>query len=255
MSRRRLAVLAGMATLSAGIAPLATGAHADGAPAPVMPKVGCFDATDPSGDASFDGVGPQDDSLDITGLALESTKTDLLGFIKAPKLATSPSTGTDGERFTMSFTFNGHVFGLSGSSYSHGTGAIRDGLATTGQAGKSTQLSIDAPASATSQDGITGRVTGGLGYKDSGLKFTFDTKNGWVIVDLPIADIEKYGGAKFTGPLSAVGAYAAYDNYAVSSGVDSTSPDNLTNDFTLGWKVGTNKCFPAPPAPKKKKKH
>ena len=243
MSRRRIAVLTSVAALSAGIAPLATGAHAAGTAAPVTPKAGCFDVTDPSGDAKFDGAGPADTSLDITGLALESTKTDLIGFIKAPKLATSPSSGPDGERFTITFTFNGHVFSLAGSSYTFGTGAIRDGIAATGEAGHTTQLGVDTPP-ISAGPGIVA-LAGDRGYKDSGLKFTFDTKNGWVIVDLPIADIQKYGGAKFKGQLSAVGAFSAYDEYEVSSTVDTTEAGNAAT-YTLAWKVGTNKCFPAP---------
>jgi hypothetical protein len=249
MSRRRIAVLSSLAMLGAGVAPLATGAHADGGPALAMPKAGCFDVTDPSGDASFEGKAPDDASLDITGLALESTKTDLLGFIKVAALANGPS-GPDGQRFTITFTFNNHVFSLAGSSYSNGSGAIRDGIASTGEAGHTTQLGVDTPPISVGP-GIVA-LAGDRGYKDSGLKFTWDTKNSWVLVDLPIADIEKYGGAKFNGQLSAVGAFSAYDEYEVSSTVDTTEAGNA-GTYTFGWKVGTNKCFAAPPVAKKKK--
>ena len=251
MSRRRIAVLTSLAALGAGVAPLATGAHAAGTTTMVLPKAGCFDITDPSGDAQFDGAGPQDDSLDITGFALESTKTDLIGFIRVPKLAAGPSTGPDGERYTITFVFNSHVFSLAGSSYTNGTGAIRDGIAATGEAGHTTQLGVDTPPISVGP-GIVA-LAGDRGYKTSGLKFTYDLKDGWVIVDLPIADIEKYGGAKFAKTqLIGVGAFSAYDEYEVSSTVDATSSDNLTTDFSLNWKPGTNKCFAKPPVPKKK---
>ena len=98
---------------------------------------------------------------------------------------------------------------------------------------------------------MTGRASGNLGYKDSGLTFTWDKTNSWVVIDLPIADIEKYGGAKFAGKLSSVAAFSATDEYAVSSTADTTETGNSPT-YTGVWQVGANKCWPQPkPAPKK----
>jgi hypothetical protein len=251
---RRLAVSATCTALAAGLLPLATGAHAAGVPAG-YPAAGCFDFTDPTGDAhAVEPANPNNDpDLDITGLALQSTGKDLKAYIKVAQLGDGPSASTDGHRFTLTFAFNGHIFSAAGSSFAHGTGAIRDGLSQTGQAGHLVQLSVDTPA-VTSPDAVTGRAAGDLGYKDSGLTFTWDKTNSFVVIDLPVADIEKYGGAKFTGKLQALAAFSATDEYAVSSQADSTEPGNATS-YSGVWQVGANKCFPAPkPATKKVKK-
>lgn len=246
MSRRRIAVLTSVAALSAGIAPLATGAHAAAPPVP-MPKAGCFDITDPTGDASFDGQTPNDPDLDITGVAFDTTATDFRVYIKVAQLAAGPQLA-DGHRYSIYFGFANHQFAMSGSHYANGTGAIRDGLAASGEAGHVTQLGIDVPA-------VTD-PTAAKGFVDSGLTFTWDQTNSWVIADLPLADITKNaGGAKFAGQITGVGIVSSWDRYAVSSLVDTTEAGNGTS-YSGTFVVGQNKCFAQPPAPKKaKKKH
>jgi hypothetical protein len=255
MSRRAVVAMT-CAGLVAGGLPFVTGAGAAGLPAG-YPTAGCFDYTDLSGDAhALNANNPNSDpDLDILGVALQSNGRDLKAYIKVKSLADGPGMSTDGHRYTLNFMFNNHVFAAAGSSFAHGSGAIRDTLAGTGQAGHPVQLSVDAPSSATSVAGVTGRATGGLGYKASGLTFTWDKANSWVVVDLPIADIEKYAGAKFTGKLTAVGASSATDEYAVSSASDSTETGNTTTAYTHAWSVGANKCWPKPAPKKKSKKH
>src|SRR3954454_10633816 len=152
MSRRAVVAMTCAGLVAAGL-PFVTGAGAAGLPAG-YPTAGCFDFTDPSGDATaLNPNNPNSDpDLDILGLALQSTGKDLKAYIKVNKLADGPSMSTDGHRFTLTFLFNGHVFSAAGSSYSHSTGAIRDGLAQLGQAGHTVQLSVDTP-SPVSQDG------------------------------------------------------------------------------------------------------
>lgn len=254
MSRRAVVSLTCAGMVAAAL-PFVGSAGAAGLPAG-YPTAGCFDFADASGDSHWlNGNNPSDPDLDILGLALERTATDLKAYIKVNKLADGPSMSTDGHRFTFTFLFNGHVFSAAGSSYSHGSGAIRDGLAQTGQAGHLVQLAVDTPA-VTSTAAVTGRAAGNLGYKASGLTFTWDKANSWVVVDLPIADIEKYGGAKFAGKLQSVAAFSATDEYAVSSQADSTEPGNATT-YSGIWQVGANKCWPQPKTVKKptKKKH
>ena len=254
MSRRAVVAMTCAGLVAAGL-PFVTGAGAAGLPAG-YPTAGCFDFTDPSGDATaLNPNNPNSDpDLDILGLALQSNGKDLKAYIKVNKLADGPSMSTDGHRYTLSFLFNGHVFSAAGSSFSHGSGAIRDGLAQTGQAGHLVQLGVDTPPIVVGT-GIT-KLAGDRGFKASGLTFTWDKANSWVVIDLPVADIEKYGGAKFTGKLQSLAAFSATDQYAVSSSADNTEKDN-SNTYTGVWQVGTNKCWPQPKAvvKKKHKKH
>jgi len=237
MLSRRLALPALAAVVASPIVPAVFAASA--LPAD-YPHAGCFNLTDPKGDAA-NPVQPvvNDPDLDVLGVALETTPTSLRGYAHVDKLSDSGPELTDGHRFSLKFTFNGHVFSASGSDYGNGTGAIREVLAATGQAAHTTQLGVDTPAvDPTDPNFFTNK-----GFVDSGLKVTFDYKNSWVIWDLPIADIEKYGQAKFTGSLTTVGAVAQTDEYAVGSVWD-TAPDAGDDGNPTGiWNVGDNKCF------------
>lgn len=238
MLSRRLAVACALTGVVA--APIVPAVFAADAPLPAAPQAGCFNFTDPKGDAAFVAFGS--DELDITGVALETTATSLIGFAQMPALSQDgPGAPFDGQRLTLKFTFNNHVFSASGSAYAHGTGAIRDGLAETGQAAHTTQLGVDTPPiDPTNPDPA---LVTSKGFVDSGLKVTFDYKNKWVIWDLPIADIEKYGQAKFTGNITQVGAQAQTDEYAIGSVWDSAPDTDDNGDLTGTWTVGDNKCF------------
>ena len=247
---RRFAVLTTAAAMVAGAGSLLAAHAADPLPAD-YPTAGCFTYTDPTNDA-VDPTGSIGNSdLDISGLALETTDTSLRAYTRVPGLTNDPASMApfDGHRFSLRFTFNKHVFSASGSDYASGSGdsgsgAIRDGLAQTGEVAGVTQLGVDTP----------GVVPSGpdpayfnKGFVASGLKVTFDYKNGWVNFDLPIGDIEKYGGASFTGDLTGVAVQAQTDEYAVGSIWDS-APDLDANNSPAGkWTVGDNKCF-GPPA-------
>jgi hypothetical protein len=246
-SRRRLAVLTSTAGLVLGAVPfLQAASAADGTLPADYPAAGCFTLSDPKGDAQFVVQGsvkaPNDPDLDILGVALETTDTSLKAYVKVDALSDTGPALADGHRYTLDFTFNKHVFSAAGSDYGSGTGIIRDGLAQTGQAGHTTQLGVDVP-SLTAIPPQTDK-----GFQDSGLKFTFDYTNSWVVIDLPIADIEKYGGASFDGAgLTAVDVKSATDAYAVSSQWDTTIKDNGLPPSADVWNVGTNTCF-GPPA-------
>src|SRR3954452_2631558 len=244
--QRRLAVLATAATLVAGAgSALGPAQAADPLPAD-YPAAGCFTYADPADDATL--LVLSDPVLDITGFALETTATSLKAYARVPQLTDDPAARApiDGRRFSLKFTFNKHVFSASGSDYAMGSGPLRDGLAETGHAGHVTQLGVDTPPiDPTSPDPA---LLTSPGYVDSGLKVTFDYKNGWVVWDLPIADIEKYGEAKLAGDLTALSIAGQTDEYAIGSVWD-TAPDNDDNgDPTGKWTVGDNKCFGPPPA-------
>ena len=242
----RLVVLTTAAAMVAGAGSLLAAAHAaDPLPAD-YPAAGCFTYTDPADD-SVDPSGQlvTDPTLDISGFALETTDTSLKAYVRVPGLSNNPQDEApfDGRRFTLKFTFNKHVFSAAGSEYAMGSGPIRDGLAQTGQAGHVTQLGVDTPA----VDPTNPAFVTSKGYVDSGLKVTFDYTNGWVNFDLPISDIQKYGGATFTGDLTGIVVQAQTDEYAVGSVWDS-APDLDANNNPVGkWTVGANTCFgPAP---------
>lgn len=256
MLHRRMLAWTAVAALSAAGAPMLTGAHA-AAPVLVYPKAGCFDLVDPSGDSHPDlqNSAPTDPDLDILGVAFRSTATDFQAYIKVNRLAAGPET-TDGHRYTVTFVLGDHIFSLAGSSYAHGTGAIREALASQGKAGHTNQMGVDTPPIVISASGVETLALADRGYKTSGLNYTWNTTGSWVVMDVPIADIAKYAGVKFAGKLQSVGVFSATDEYAVSSTADTTESGNGTS-YTYVWTVGSNKCWPQPkPAPKKKsKKH
>jgi hypothetical protein len=242
---RRLAVLTTAAAMVAGAGSLLAAHAADPVPAD-YPAAGCFLYTDPADDsADPSGMILTDPTVDISGFALETTATSLKAYTRVPGLSNNPADAApiDGRRYTLKFTFNKHVFSAAGSEYAMGSGPIRDGLAQTGQAGHTTQLGVDTPAvDPTDPNFITAK-----GFVDSGLKVTFDFKNGWVIFDLPIADIQKYGGATFTGDLTGVVIQGQTDEYAIGTVWDSAPNLDANNDPVGKWTVGDNKCF-GPPA-------
>src|SRR4051794_8295759 len=163
MSRRAVVAMTCAGLVAAGL-PFVTGAGAAGLPAG-YPTAGCFDFSDPSGDATaLNANNPNNDpDLDLLGVALQSTGKDLKAYIKVNKLADGPAMSTDGHRYTLTFVFNGHLFSAAGWSFSHGWGAIRDGLAQTGEAGHLVQLGVDPPPISVGP-GITA-LAGDRGYK------------------------------------------------------------------------------------------
>ena len=219
------------------------GPQASADPTKDFPKAGCTTLPDAKGDSSFSAVSgapgaPNDPDTDITGLTLRTITTDLVAYIGVDKLAAGPST-TDGHRFTLDFTFNGHVFAAAASSSTRGSSAIRDVAANSGAVGHVTQLSVDAPP----LTGVNTSSPSDRGFRTSGLKATFDLANSRVVLVLPLADVEKYAGAKLAGKLTAVDAKSAVDTNTVSTQADSTNPGNATTGEAT-WTVNDNACFP-----------
>lgn len=250
MKSRKAAILASATVLAAGLTPLITSADAASV---VFPKAGCYDLADGAGDANYlEPQVPSDPDLDILGVSFQVTKTDLKWFIKVKQLADGP-VAADGHRFALYFDFADHQFAASGSHFAHGSGAIRDGLAKTGEAGGVTQLGVDVPAVVPDVPPSAAYLN--KGFVTSSLTYTFDTAHSVVIGDLPLADIKKYAGRAFGGRILGVGVTASEDRYYVSQPADSTESGNSSSSFSGTFVVGANKCFPQPkkPAPKKKK--
>jgi len=194
-----------------------------------VPVAGCYSLTDPKGDAHVDNVpqAPNDPDLDILGVVLRTTPAGLQAYVKVADLQGGPM-AADGHRFFVDFTFNGHVFSMEASHYKYGTGVLRDALAATGKAAKTTQLTVDG-------ESVTD-PTADRGFKASGLKATFDATADFVLMELPYADIGKYGGRAFAGTITNVAASAAIDEYALSSIADTTGEGRA-------WTIGDNRCF------------
>ena len=258
MSRRRVEGAALVAVLAVGgVVPVAqwtasaatkpaskTGGsnapQASADPTKDFPKAGCTTYTDPTGDAHpLNANAPVDPDLDITSLTLRTTTTDLVAYATVDKLAAGTAT-FDAQRYTLDFTFNDHVFSAAGSSSARGSSALRDAAANSGQAGHVTQLGVDVPSLVPTPGAVP---SADKGFKTSGLKVTYDLANSRVVFALPIADIEKYGMAKFSGKLTAVDVKSATDTNVVSSQADSTAKDNATTS-TDTWTVNDNACFP-----------
>ncbi|HEV2891728.1 MAG TPA: hypothetical protein VGX28_15255 [Frankiaceae bacterium] len=236
------------ATPSPTPSPTATTPAPNGLPTG-LPRAGCFHVVDPTGDAHVGNANvPNDPDLDITGLTLRSTGGWVLAYVKADKLATAPATA-DGHRYSFEFTFNKHLFTVGASAYDSAQSEdVREGIAATGMGGHMVQLSVDTVSTlsaATAADYAAGQVS--PPFVDSGAQASFDTKNGWVTIGLPIADIEKYGQAKLSGALTGVVAKSAADYWRNSLNADNTVKDNGTTS-TDTWTVGDNKCFPQPVA-------
>ena len=204
-------------------------------PSKDFPKAGCTTFTDPKGDASYNGT-PNDPDLDITSITMRTTTTALVTYIGVDKLATGPSI-TDTHRYSVDFTFNGHVFTASASTSAHGSHAVRDAAANSGLVGHVVQLGVDVP-STTAVPPPTER-----GLKASGLTATFDLANSRVVLVLPIADIEKYGAAKFTGKLTAINAKSSMDSNILSLPTDTQAKGNASTGTDM-WTVNDNACFP-----------
>lgn len=212
-----------------------------------LPRAGCFHVVDPAGDAKLNAQLANDPDLDITGMTLRSSGTWLLTYLKVDKLAAGPAI-SDGHRFTIEFVFNKHLFTVAASNYkTEASEDIREGLAATGKNGHMVQMSVDTVSTisaATAEAYVAGQVS--PPYRDSGSLASFDTKNGYVVIGIPIADIEKYGQAKFTGATAVTGKSSA-DFWRNSLGADTTAKDNVAAS-TDAWTLGDNKCFPQPVA-------
>lgn len=240
MSQPSLRTVLAAAALTAAFGPLASPATAAD-PAKELPAAGCQTFRDETGDAHINNTKevPYDADLDVTALTLRTTSTALVAYVKVADLKAGPES-TDGHRFTVDFTFNGHVFSASGSAYKNGTGAIRDGLASTGQAGHTTQLGVDVPSVTT----LDPAKVVDRGFKQSGLVVTFDQESNYVVLALPLADIAKYGGKPFGGTITNIDAKATVDNYYVSTQADTTNADNSpVTSPAAKWTVGDNRCF------------
>jgi hypothetical protein len=122
LSRRHLSLLALAAALAGGAA----------VPQPAAAGAACVTYDDASGDASLEVVGPvadADQDLDILGLTLDNTATDLVAEIQVAKLAANPAKAP-GHGFSFGYTFNERTY--EHSYYSYGQAPLNTATQTGG---------------------------------------------------------------------------------------------------------------------------
>jgi hypothetical protein len=218
-----LLVTAAAAPIGAGLLPLA-----------MASAEGCNALTDPKGDSEFKPQGAatldRDPNLDILSIDHAVEGDMFVSTIKVADLINAPANHF-GDQFA--------------AGYAHGQ--IRNGAASTGQFSAVTQLSVNGPP-LTDPNGRTNP-----GFVQSGLKFTFDQKNSYVIATLPIADVEKYGKAPYAGAtLEGVYVTSATDTDLLASQAD-VLPDGTTSSAPskLTYAAGDNAAsrLPCPRSP------
>lgn len=193
MSRRRaltLAALATAVTVNGGFALLSASAAA-----------ACITYTDPTGDAKAvvaSQTADEDADLDITGLSLNNTATELIGTITVKKLAANPAKAP-GHGFSFSYTFNGKKF--EHSYYKYGQSAL-DTAASTG--------------------GITYTSTVAGTSRPIPVAATFDLAKNTATLKVQLADLEPWAFAPaFNAELTALGARTGSDYFAEGVPYDS----------------------------------
>ena len=209
----RLAVLAAVVG-SGALTPLVLPARA----AVDAPASGCYQVTDQVGDVS-------DPDLDLVGVAFKTTSSSLRAYVRPNVLSSGPR-GGDAHRFAVAFTYRGVRFTAAASGSAHGTDRLRDNPIAARTVGTRTQLYVG---------------TGPLTTATSDLTAVFDGRNSLVVLDLPIKDIARYGGAPwgagYGAELTDVVATSALDATATTFGADTTG------DRGFRYAVGDNHCF------------
>ncbi|HVF04914.1 MAG TPA: hypothetical protein VNA20_08750 [Frankiaceae bacterium] len=210
------------------------------------PAAGCFGVSDDKGDGRLPNVNPQvptaDPDLDILGVTLRATDRMLYAYLKIDKLENGGPARADGHRFSVDFTFNNHLFSVAASQYKNAQSQqIREGLAGPGLSGKMVQMSLDTPSGT---DVAYARANVTPPYVPSDSKAFFDVPNSTVVLGIPIADIQRYGGTRFHGAsITGISARATGDFYRNSLIAD-TAPSTGAQPYS--WVAGENKCFSLP---------
>ena len=214
MHRRTLA--AALALVPAGALAPAAAALPEG-----YPVAGCNTIADPTGDGkptALAPVGPvpavqteNDPDLDITGVAINTTETELVTFVRLGKLGTPRDGG--GHQFTVQFNANNKSVLLRAGE---NTGAH-----------KSAEVASGSP---------TGATVNGTASADLMPGVTFDTTNSVVIVRVPFAKLATAVGGP-VGPGATLSNLIVGSNGSVSLARPSrpTMPRTATSPSASTW--------------------
>jgi hypothetical protein len=199
------------------------------------PATGCDTVGDDAGDAHVLNANvPTDGDLDITGLALQATATDVKAFVRIKALAAKPASAP-GHTFSVNFTAAAKPVRLVTTAYDPAQLATAEDAVASGTA---TAPAKYAPLTYVSVSG---------GYVATGIKATYDLAHSIVILSVPRADLDKAVPFADGSEISAVTVRSATASpFAGGFYVDSTAPSNAAAG-TAKWRVGDNACFgPAP---------
>jgi hypothetical protein len=188
------------------------------------PKDGCWTLDDPSGDGYKGAVNVNDDDLDLRGLAVNTTDTDLKAYLKVTNLAMPSPTG--GHLYSVTFTTSNKTVELAVGEADSTQSAVPEAVRGSWNTAK-----VDAV--------VKTAVT---------VTATFDKNNDFVVISAPIAQLATALGTPFAVGtqvinLSAGSAWVYTPNKQVFPGDTVTHTDPEKKKYTLG----TSPCFPAPP--------
>jgi hypothetical protein len=211
----------------------------DGGSGPVVdgfPLPGCNTVADVSGDAhAFIAAVPYDDDLDLRGLAMRLTSTQLKAFVRVEALDLKPANGV-GHMFSIEFISDDTPIEIVTRAY--------DPAAL----GTPTKALADATASNVEYEPDTALIVNN-NYIASGITTKFDIANSVVEFTLPRADIE---GAVPTFEKGAeIKALTAHSATSVPGVGDFTADTTAPGNALAGedkWTIGDNKCFLPEPA-------
>jgi hypothetical protein len=219
--------------------PTPTPTPTPGGPAPDgFPATGCNTVPDVAGDAhpANEAAAPAEQDLDLTGLAMLATGTDVKAFVRIAKLATRPST-TPGHAFYVNFTVGGKAVQLITHAFDPAQLALPQD--TVSDTTKTAPVKF-APSTYLSVAGS---------YVPTGLKATYDTAHSTLILAMPRADMTKALPAFADGAQLTALTVRSANSYPelVDLYADSTAAANAAAG-TATWTVGDNACFGPPPA-------
>lgn len=234
VSRRLVAVIAASGLCLTGLALATTASAAD-----PTPSTGCVTRPDVKGDAvvspAAGAPGYAEPELDLTGIVLGTTPTNLLAVLRVDALSTSPDTAA-GHTFYANFTVNKKLVALVATAFDPAElGAPVDALAA-------------ATAGSPAQRSPLTRMTVDGTYVPSKLTAAFDTKASTVSFSIPRADVATAVGSPLTDGVPVAAVYGR-DATSLAPGagglfVDSTAGDNATATTDKDvWTVGDNTCF------------
>ena len=197
-------------------------------PAPARiayPKSGCTTFTDQRGDATLTtgGADKAEPSLDVTGVVVGSTPSDVVAFVRVADLATRPQYAP-GYTWSLAFRVNGDAVEAIRTAYDPDTlGAAPDAAAAYG---------ADVPQR-------TRLLVNGK-YVPSSLAVTFDTDADLVLFRIPLGDLlPRIGGITAGRAFTQIGVRSA-EAYPPGGTTADAEADSTP---TAMWRFGDNRCF------------
>jgi hypothetical protein len=198
-----------------------------GSPPPTLPvgypNAGCNTINDPANDAKATVSGQQpngaDRDLDIVGVAINTTATDLKAYLRITKLAMPNNAG--GHDFELKFSANGKNVTLHAGELDTAQGAAQSqfGAPTYGELGTSKNTDLTPTA-------------------------TFDKTNNFVIISVPLAKVATATGGSFVAGRGLT-AVSALSQWIYTPQQDKAPADTAQADAEADrvYTVGESPCF------------